>query len=465
MSSITLKPIVGLKCPKITSLLVAVSLCMAILSACSKADNSLLDNVPDDATFVAVVNMEKVAKNAGCNVTSSGIVLPPQMQSRISATIGNQVYESIVKAVPYIDAKHVMVFAERMDFILTYLVKDADSYAKAMEEVAGKPETRDGFTVYSGRLVTVVKDGQAWIMEGDAAHVVSEISEVLEKASDKNFTSHRGLVEFIEASDAAGIVMNLAAMGFKDTDTWIAANVKLGSMSAQADMQLMLSDGEIVPADGFRNIDRDFLRYVPGSFNYALAVGVDNGETLAGWLRMAMPMMPFEQRGMLESVLPFIAKVKGTVAVAGQSVDSADDELGHIAPLLVMADMEQEDVNASVQSLVALARGMGASVSSDGEGRYVASAPGMKIYIGNIDGNLGIATIPFEPTRENSMAPAFESRFGGAYFMMPQGYKGMFDRPVQVKANLQPQFLQMEMTFPDTKGSFLKTYIESAVNE
>lgn len=204
MSSITLKPIVGLKCPKITSLLVAVSLCMAILSACSKADNSLLDNVPDDATFVAVVNMEKVAKNAGCNITSSGVVLPPQMQSRISATIGTQVYESIVKAVPYIDAKHVMVFAERMDFILTYLIKDADGYARAMEEVTGQPETRDGFTVYSGRLVTIVKDGQAWTMEGDAAHVVSEISEVLEKASDKNFTSHRGLVEFIEVSDAAG---------------------------------------------------------------------------------------------------------------------------------------------------------------------------------------------------------------------------------------------------------------------
>ena len=227
----------------------------------------------------------------------------------------------------------------------------------------------------------------------------------------------------------------------------------------------MLSDGEIVPADGFCNIDRDFLRYVPGDFNYAIAIGVENGETLAGWLRMAMPMMPFEQRGMLESVLPFIAKVKGTIAVAGLSDGSSDDELGQISPLLVMAHMDQADVDASVQSLVTLARGMGASVSSGKDGYYVASAPGMKIYIGNIEGNLGISTVPFESTRENSMAPAFESRFGGAYFMLPRGYKGMFDRPVKVDANLQPQFMQLEMTFPDTKGPFLKTYLESAVNE
>lgn len=446
-------------------LLLGMSLGLVLLTSCSKTDNTLMESIPEGATFVAVVNLDKVINNAGCGISSSGITLTPQIQSRINATIGKHMYESMVKAVPYIDSKHVMCFAEKTEFILTYMIKEPDGYAKAMEEVTGKPETHDGFTVYAGRLVTVVKDNQAWTMEGDLAHVVSEITDVLDKASEKNFTSRHGLVEFIEESEAAGVVMNLAAMGLKNTDTWIAAHLKLGNMSAKADVQLMLSDGEIVPADGFCNIDRDFLRYVPGDFNYAIAIGVENGETLAGWLRMAMPMMPFEQRGMLESVLPFIAKVKGTIAVAGLSDGSSDDELGHISPLLVMAHMDQADVDVSVQSLVTLARGMGASVSSGKDGYYVASAPGMKIYIGNIDGNLGISTVPFESTRENSMAPAFESRFGGAYFMLPRGYKGMFDRPVKVDANLQPQFMQLEMTFPDTKGPFLKTYLESAVNE
>lgn len=228
----------------------------------------------------------------------------------------------------------------------------------------------------------------------------------------------------------------------------------------------MLSDGEIVPAEGFRNMDMDFLRYVPGSFNYAVGVGVESGETLAGWLRMVMPMMSFEQRGMLESILPFVSKVNGTIAVAGQAEGSSDeDELGHISPMLVMARMDQADVDASVQSLVTLARGMGASVASDSRGGYVASAPGMKIYFGNIDGNLGISTIPFEATRENAMATAFETRFGGAYFMIPTGYNGMFDRDVLITANLQPQFMQVEMTFPNSKGPFLKTYLESAVNK
>lgn len=441
-------------------------LCMALLSSCNKADNSLMDNLPSDATLVAVINMDKVVKNSGCDMTSSGIVLSPEIQARISNTIGRQVYDGLVKAIPYIDTKHVMIFAEKRALILTYLITDAEGYAKAMEESTGKSESRAGFVVYSGRLVTVVKGNQAWTMEGDVSYVVDEISAVLDKASDKNFTSRRGLVEFIEESEAAGIVMNLAAMGFNDTDTWVAAHLSLGNMSAQADIQLMLSDGEIVPAEGFRNMDMDFLRYVPGSFNYAVGVGVESGETLAGWLRMVMPMMSFEQRGMLESILPFVSKVNGTIAVAGQAEGSSDeDELGHISPMLVMARMDQADVDASVQSLVTLARGMGASVASDSRGGYVASAPGMKIYFGNIDGNLGISTIPFEATRENAMATAFETRFGGAYFMIPTGYNGMFDRDVLITANLQPQFMQVEMTFPNSKGPFLKTYLESAVNK
>ncbi len=49
--------------------------------------------------------------------------------------------------------------------------------------------------------------------------------------------------------------------------------------------------------------------------------------------------------------------------------------------------------------------------------------------------------------------------------MLTRGYKGMIDRPLKVDANLQPHFMQLEMTFPDTKVPFLKTYLESAVNE
>lgn len=447
----------------------AVMLLLSVLTvSCSKTDTALMDNVPADASFVAVVDLGKVITNAGCKLTSTGVALTPAMQSRINASIGNQAYERLSGMLPYVDTKHVMVFAEKREFILTYMITDADGYKAAMEELAGEPESKDGFMVYGGRLVTAVKGNQAWTMEGDADYVVKEVSEILEKASDKNFTSNRGLVEFLEESASASVVMNLAAMGLKDTDTWIAAHIRLADMSAEADLQLMQGDGEIVPAEGFSNVDADFLRYVPADFNYAVAIGVDNGETLSGWLRMVMPVMPFEQRGMLESVMPFIAKVKGTIAVAGQLAPEAagsDDELGHISPLLVMAKMDQADVDASVQSFVTMARGMGASVSADGNGRYVASAPGMKIYFGNIDGNLGIATIPFNSNQENSMAPAFGTRLGGAYLRLPQGYKGMFSTPVEIKAKLQPQFMRAEMTFPGTTGPFLKTYLETAVNE
>lgn len=446
---------------KFTTVAFAVAfMALALLTSCNKADNALMDNIPADATFVAVVNVEEIAKNAGCEVSSSGIKLSPEVKPLFEAVVGQQLLNNVTTILPYIDARHVMAFDEKQEFILTYLISDADAYAKAMEEAVGHPQSNDGFTVYAGRLVTVVKGHQAWTMEGTPDHVISVVDRVLDKAAEDNFTTHHGLAEYIDESEAVGMVVNLAALGMKDNGTWLGAHFKFESMSAQADIQLMLSDGEIVPVDGFCNIDSDFLRYVPADFNYALAIGVESGATLAGWLQMVMPMMPFEQRGMLDAVMPFLSRIKGTVAVAGLS-DGLPADDSEIAPLLVMAHMDQDDVNASVQELVNLVRGMGASVSPAGEGRYVVTAPGLKVYIGNVDGNLGLSTIPFESTRENSMAPAFGSRFGGAYFMMPGGYRGIFDRPVQLKANLQPQFMQIEMIFPDTKGPFLKTCLES----
>ena len=330
-----------------------------------------------------------------------------------------------------------------------------------MEELSGSKESRDGYTVYPGNMTTVVKGNQAWMTSCDSRRATDVVAEMLDKASEKNFTSNRGLAEFISDSGTAGVVVNLAATGLVETETWVAAHITLGDMSAKADIQLMMSDGEIVPAQGFCNVDKGFLRYVPESFNYAVGVGVESGESLAGWLKMMMPMLSFEQRGMLETALPFISKVKGTVAVAGRADGRTVDELGYIPPMLMMVKMEQADVDESVQALVTLVRGMGASVAADGQGRYEVSAPGMKVYIGNVDGSLGISTVPFEPTKNSHMASVFKTCLGGAYFMMPSGFDGMFNRDVLLRANLQQQSLQIEIAYPDTKGPFLKTYIES----
>lgn len=440
-------------------------LALLLLTSCSKTDTTLMDSIPADADFVAVVDMGEVVKNIGCEITSDGPVFPPEIQSRIGNLGGDnkQVYDIFANVFPYIDAEHLMAFAlkEGHYAIFTYLITDAEGYAKAMEELSGSKESRDGYTVYPGNMTTVVKGNQAWMTSCDSRRAADVIAEMLDKASEKNFTSNRGLAEFIGDSGTAGVVVNLAVTGLVETETWVAAHITLGDMSAKADIQLMMSDGEIVPAQGFCNVDKGFLRYVPESFNYAVGVGVESGESLAGWLKMMMPMLSFEQRGMLETALPFISKVKGTVAVAGRADGRTVDELGYIPPMLMMVKMEQADVDESVQALVTLVRGMGASVAADGQGRYEVSAPGMKVYIGNVDGSLGISTVPFEPTKNSHMASVFKTCLGGAYFMMPSGFDGTFNRDVLLKANLQQQSLQIEMAYPDTKEPFLKTYIES----
>ena len=98
-------------------------LALLLLTSCSKTDTTLMDSIPADADFVAVVDMGEVVKNIGCEITSDGPVFPPEIQSRIGNLGGDnkQVYDIFANVFPYIDAEHLMAFALK-EGIMPYLL-------------------------------------------------------------------------------------------------------------------------------------------------------------------------------------------------------------------------------------------------------------------------------------------------------------------------------------------------------
>lgn len=451
-------------CRHISTSLMAAAVTVATLSSCNKTDNELLATIPADATFVARLDGHRLLENAGCSLTADGLTTPPSLRNNIDATVGAERVKELAAVAHAIDIKNVVVFATTGDFIATYHITDMPAFDKAMLATGAKKEKAGAFDAYVGRMVTLVKDRQAWLAEGSLNVIAGQVEAMLASAGELPFSSHRGLTEHLGASNAMGVVVNPIAIGIKADDAWLCGNLTLENSNALLSMQLMHADGKIIPVTMLKEVNTDFLRYVPGDFNFVAAMGIAKPDDVAALARVLGGAMTFRERGIIESVLPFLERVTGTVSVAAKlDAATAADEFGR-PDLIIMAAMSQQDVNASLEQLLTMARGMGAQVTSTGEGRYLISAPAMKVYAGNIDGQLGLSTIPFEDTRNNSLNDTFLSRYAAAFFDMPAGYHGLFNKGARISANIQEQQMQVEMKFEGADGPFLKSYMEASVN-
>lgn len=446
----------------LTIILAASALAAATLTSCNKTDNTLLGTIPADATMVVRLDGSKLLKSAGCSITADGTLdAPASLRGTIDGTIGADRAAELTRVAHAIDIKNVVVYATTADFITTYMITDEDAFDRAMLATGAKKEKAGDFDAYVGRMVTLVRDGQGWLAEGPLNAVAGQVQSMLDKADSEPFSSYRGLTEHLGAANAMGLAINPIAFGMETTDTWLCGNMTLEGPNGLLSMQLMHSDGKIIPVTMLKPINTDFLRYVPGDFNLVAAMGIAKPDEVAALAQLLGRAMTFRERGIIESLLPFLQRVTGTVSVAARlDADTAADDFGR-PDLMIMAAMSQEDVNSSVAQLLSMAKGMGATVTDAGAGMHLLSAPGMKVYVGSVDGQLALGTIPFENTRNNSLNDTFLSRNAALSFDIPAGYHGFFNRPAKLTANIQEQQMQVELKFDGATTPFLQTYMEA----
>lgn len=448
----------------LTSLLMAATMAIASLTSCNKTDNTLLGTIPADATLVVRFDGSKLLKSAGCSINDDGSLdAPKALQGTIESTIGLDRATELARVAHAIDMKNVVMYATTGDFITTFMITDEAAFDKAMLDTGAKKEKAGDFQAYVGRMVTLVDGKQAWMAEGPLNAVAGEVKAMLDKADDQPFSSHTGLTQQLGSANSMGFVMNPIAFGMDTTDTWIVGDVTMENSNGLLTMQLMRADGKIIPVTMLKSINTDFLRYVPGDFNFVAAMGVAKPDEVAALAQMLGRAMTFRERGIIESLIPFLQRVTGTVSVAAK-LDSAtaNDAFGR-PDLIIMAAMSQDDVNSSVNQLLTMARSMGATISDAGEGMSLLSAPGMKVYVGSVDGQLALGTVPFDDTRNNSLNDAFLSRNAALRFDIPAAYHGFFNRPARLTANIQEQQMQVELKFDGASAPFLQTYMEATL--
>lgn len=445
--------------------LMAMALLGCFLWSCNGKDTALLDSVPANSKFVALVNGKEVLANMGCAAGNEGFKLSESLKSATMGRLGKTDLSALNSAAKGIDIEKLLIFQPEgaKDPVVTFIVTDAAEldHLAAGDGKADKAE-KNGYTVYSkGGQSVLVKDDRGWLVAQDADKAVDLVDAMAEAV--KNGKSVGGIAtlnDFMATTHAAGIVANMAGSGLGN-DVWTLADVTLNGNKIAMDVKWVKESGEAVTQDYLKEIDTDFLRYVPEDFNVVIAMGVKDGDKLAEAMQGAMGMVGFQQRAMIGALLPYLRQVDGTVsmAMAAPGVNEPDD----ITQLkfMAMVKMPQAQVDEAISQINTMLGTYGARVEKTGDA-FKATLQGTTFYVANVDENLAIATVPIEPTRSNSLASRVEGADMALSVMLPSlgGYfRGAPSYGLDFSVSLKGSEMHLKCSFPDTKVGFLETLV------
>lgn len=449
---------------RVLPVMAAALVCM--MWSCNSKDTALLESVPLESKAVAMVNVKDVLSNMGCSFENDGLKISEALKDTPLGSLGKTDLSTLGAVAKGIDVEKLVIFQPEgmRDPVVTFVVTDAaelDNLATKGENKAQKSEVK-GYTVYfSGRKSVLVKEDRGWLVQMEPEKAVDAVDGILEAASGdgKSVGSVTALNDFMATTHAAGIVANMAGSGFGDKDSWALADVILDGNTMGINLKWVKTTGEEIKQDYFQEIDTDFLRYVPGDFNLVFAMGVKDGEKLAGAMQGVTGMMGFQQRAILGALIPYLRQVDGTLSVAMVTPEpNAPADMNNLK-FIAMVKMPQAKVDEALSDLNAMLGTYGAKVEKSGSG-YKAALQGTTFYLANADGNLAVATVPIESTRNNSLTPRVQNNDMALSVTIPSLAGYFRDAPscgVDFSGVLKGNEMMLKCTFTGTKAGFLET--------
>ncbi len=450
-------------CSRVAFMVMALLGCF--LWSCDGKDTALLDSVPANSKFVALVNGKTVLANMGCTAGDEGFKLSESLKSATMGRLGKTDLSALNSAAKGIDIEKLVIFQPEgaKDPVVTFVVTDAAEldHLAVGDGKAAKNE-KNGYTVYSQKEQSVlVKDDRGWLIAQDADKAVELADAMAEAVKDgKSVGGIATLNDFMSTTHAAGIVVNMAESGM-GKDVWALADVTLDGNKIAMDVKWVKENGEAVAQDYLKKIDTEFLRYVPEDFNVVIAMGVKDGDKLADAMQGAIGMVGFQQRAMIGALLPYLRQVDGTVsiAMAAPGVNEPDD----ISRLkfMAMVKMPQAQVDEAISQINTMLGTYGARVEKIGDA-FKATLQGTAFYVANVDGNLAIATVPIESTRSNSFASRVEDADMALSVILPSlgdYFRGAPSYGLDFSVSLKGSEMNLKCSFPDTKAGFLETLV------
>lgn len=405
---------------------------IVVVSSCSKTDE-LLSTVPvDGVRGVAKIDVEKVMKAFDSKVENGELVLPKELTKYSGKLLSNNdrsLMNDFVMLAPSVDVHSVIAFAYDADEFVTVKLTNKAEFEAVL---AGRYENSQsaGFDVYAGAdsLVWLVSENQAWFSTKGVS-VAKTLAEILKKASSENYSELRGVAEYLTTSSD----MVAYAMKMPTDSKFLCGKADTEGNVLSIQSVNMESDGKVLKVPELSEINTDFLRYVPGSYNVAFAVGLNNvdWDSASEYLSLVNNTTA---RMVLATIMPYLKKIDGTVSFAAK-IDK-EEGFSNVENIdaIAMVHMPQKSIDEIV---TLLNRSFKSSKEEPKDGIVeMKLSDGLTLYAGNVDGYFGLSTQPFNSNESNSLATTFQGKTAALCVEMPEGSKLLNGQPYGFKLTI-----------------------------
>ncbi len=458
-----------------SSLILAVMILGFVVSSCSKK-GELLDSIPANVNAVAVMDVKGVLENAGCKFTAEGLELSASLKN---ADIDDDIFKVIGKlnANNASDLSDVAIVVDaKRNMAVTFLVNDVNKF-KEITEDCDWDDGENGYEEGSAdNAKLLLDDHQCWIVL--AGNPYEMVKALRDEAKKEPITRLAGVTGVLESDNLFNFAMSTMTFGSTDNNVaqqetvWnvMSANVKENKIVAES--RAMKGDGEVIKVKGMQPINPAVLAYLPANFNFALAAGLTPEFDWKAVIGAITPMFAnnFQMQGALAMLTPFLQSLDGTVVLAaGPANDDAYDDVNpENWQFVMMAHMPQERINQMMNMIKSTLAQNGIAPKSERDGVMTIPQYGMDFYVGNVDGYLAIANIPFENTRNNSLAPMFVNKDAALCIDLPSLNLLSPAAPsygLKVDVNMQGSEGKAEISLPGAKYPVLETILATIYGE
>lgn len=395
---------------------------VGLASSCSKRAE-ILDNIPADVNLVATVNVDKLCSAVGVTLKGDGsaeVCVPMQGVVRGNMKMLDALAGMKAEGVADIDNIVVAVDKENVTYAILS-VSDIERFDTATSEYLDWNEASNGYrSARLGSASLLAKDGLVWFVTG-ARDAVKSVDELKKRAREMSVAQLDGIAGVLGRDNMVNVAVasGLASMDKSDAGIdaqdkeWSVAALKEGAdNSLVIDWEMMKSTGLTVKPKGMQNINPALLAYVPENFNVTLAFGLTKEFDWEPLRKVVMMAGGFQTAAFMSVVNPYLESIDGTVLMAAAPSSPELMKDGDVSDwdFIVMVHMPQDKINSLMSMISSMMSTAGMTPTVTADGLMAIPQYGKTMYIGNVDGYLGISTIGFDNTRNNSLAPTFVNK-------------------------------------------------------
>lgn len=329
---------------------IGLAFILLILSGCSKT-SELLSELPADVKGVIKVDVRKLCMEAGCKIEGDDIIFSDDIKKLISNSDLQASTHIAEQIFPYIHSDEIFGFipSTSSDIWFVSKCKDTNGLKKFFNDNGYIASENKKLTFYSSSSGSwFINDGSLWwTSQSNPQFTPNDFKESCK--SNGNIGEIPGVGDFLRRPGILKIAFSLT----NNEKQWVCSDLTISKEDIGMEISRINEFGTPVENKEFKNINSDFLRYIPDNYAFISATGLTDK---IDWKSLGFTIGligGFQSYGFYEAILPILKSIDGTIALA---VTPSEENIT-LEPdfsqwrFILMAQMKRNDALKTITTL------------------------------------------------------------------------------------------------------------------